>query len=184
MDNTVLLLLTGATIAVLAAIVLFVPALCPKISKLSLVLATMGLAVVVVCVLYQVFGRYVLNNTPTWAEAFAMVVILFVTMLGTAVGVRDAGHIGMESLLALCPQPYKRWLEIFIHCSVASFGAFMAYGGSFMILQNLDHRIPTLPLPEAANYLPITIGGILICLFSFEHVVALIKGTEVKPSWH
>ncbi len=47
------------------------------------------------------FGRYVLNDTPTWAEALALVLVLWVTMFGAAVGVRDAGHIGMESLLVL-----------------------------------------------------------------------------------
>ena len=30
-----------------------------------------------------------------------MLLVLYVTMLGAAVGVRDAGHIGMESLLIL-----------------------------------------------------------------------------------
>ena len=49
------------------------------------------------------FGRYVLNDTPTWAESTALVLVLYVTMLGAAVGVRDAGHIGLESLLILAP---------------------------------------------------------------------------------
>ena len=53
---------------------------------------------------FQVFGRYVLNDTPTWAESLALVLVLYVTMLGCAVGVRDAGHIGMESLLGLVPE--------------------------------------------------------------------------------
>ena len=51
---------------------------------------------------WQVFGRYVLNDTPTWAESLTLVlVILYVALFGAAVGVRDAGHIGMESLLVL-----------------------------------------------------------------------------------
>ena len=40
----------------------------------------------------------VLNDTPTWAEALAMLIVLFVTAFGLAVGVRDAGHIGLESI--------------------------------------------------------------------------------------
>ena len=69
------------------------------LAKFCMILAVIGLLVIVVCVLLQVFGRYVLNDTPTWAEALALVLVLWVTMLGAAVGVRDAGHIGMESLL-------------------------------------------------------------------------------------
>ena len=45
-----------------------------------------------------------MNDTPTWAEALALVLVIWVTMFGAAVGVRDAGHIGMESLLVLVPE--------------------------------------------------------------------------------
>ena len=64
---------------------------------LGMYLSVAGLLVIVAVVFYQVFGRYVLNDTPTWAENLALVLILYVTHdLGAAVGVRDAGHIGME----------------------------------------------------------------------------------------
>ena len=35
-----------------------------------------------------------------------------------------------------------------------------------------------------ARYLPIGICGILIVLFSIEHVLAQINDTEVIPAWH
>jgi len=158
--------------------------ICAALSKISLMIATFGLSIVIVCVLYQVFGRYILNNTPTWAEALALLIVLYVTMLGTAVGVRDAGHIGMESLLAICPQPYKNYLEIFIHGLVAIFGACMSYNGALLARSAMDYNIPTLPLPEGLYNIPITIAGALIVLFSIEHIIALINGTEVQPSWH
>ena len=48
---------------------------------------------------WQVIGRYIFNDTPTWAEALALLLVLFVTAFGLAVGVRDAGHIGLESMV-------------------------------------------------------------------------------------
>ena len=54
--------------------------------------------------MWQVFGRYVLNDTPVWAESTALLLVIWVTMLGAAAGVRDAGHIGMESLVVLLPE--------------------------------------------------------------------------------
>ena len=41
-----------------------------------------GLVLIIACVSYQVFGRYVLNNTPTWAESLALLLVLYETMLG------------------------------------------------------------------------------------------------------
>ena len=79
--------------------------------------AVAGLIGIVATVALQVFGRYVLNDTPTWAESTALVLILYVTMLGAAVGVRDAGHIGLESLLILVPDGVRLKLEMVIHAA-------------------------------------------------------------------
>ena len=146
--------------------------------------AVAGLVGIVAVVAIQVFGRYVLNDTPVWAESTALVLILYVTLLGAAVGVRDAGHIGMESLLVLVPERVRNRLEILIYALVATFGAIMAWNGAILAASVAPYKIPTLGLSEAFNQAPLVISGALILLFSIEHVVALIRGEEVKPAWH
>ena len=96
---------------------------CAPLAKYLLMLAVVGLMAIVACVSFQVFGRYIMNDTPTWAEALALVLVIWVTMFGAAVGVRDAGHIGMESLLVLVPERIRVKLEIVIHMLVGVFGA-------------------------------------------------------------
>ena len=155
------------------------------ISRLCLVLAVCGLLGIVAVVAYQVFGRYVLNDTPTWAESLALVLVLYVTMFGAAVGVRDAGHIGLESVLAmLLPERQRIGVEILIHVLVGIFGATMAWNGWLLAESVMPYKIPTLGLPEGLNHVPLSIAGFLIALFSFEHILALIAGEEVRPSWH
>jgi len=131
-----------------------------------------------------VFGRYVLNDTPIWAESTALVLILYVTMLGAAVGVRDSGHIGLESLLILAPDALRLKLEVVIHILVGTFGLIMAWNGWVLAESVMAYKIPTLGLPEGINQLPLVISGILIALFSLEHIVALWRGEDVVPSWH
>jgi len=155
------------------------------ISRFCLVLAVGGLLGIVAVVAYQVFGRYVLNDTPTWAESLALVLVLYVTMFGAAVGVRDAGHIGLESVLAmLLPERQRIGVEILIHLLVGAFGAVMAWNGWLLAESVMPYKIPTLGLPEGLNHVPLSIAGFLIALFSFEHILALIAGEEVRPSWH
>ena len=146
--------------------------------------AVAGLIGIVATVTWQVFGRYVLNDTPTWAESTALVLILYVTMFGAAVGVRDAGHIGLESLLILAPESVRLKLEIVIHLLVGGFGLVMAWNGGILAESVMAYKIPTLGLPEGINHIPSVIAGVLIALFSLEHIIALILGEEVEPSWH
>ena len=146
--------------------------------------AVAGLSGIVAVVAIQVFGRYVLNDTPVWAESTALVLILYVTLLGAAVGVRDAGHIGMESLLVLVPERVRNRLEILIYALVGTFGAIMAWNGAILGASVAPYKIPTLGISEAFSQAPLVISGALIVLFAIEHVIALIRGEEVKPAWH
>jgi hypothetical protein len=100
---------------------------CAALARLCLQVGVLGLMLLIVAVLYQVIGRYVFNDTPTWAESGAVLLVLYVTMLGMAVGVRDAGHIGLESLLVLAPEGLRLKMELLIHALVLVFGAVMAY---------------------------------------------------------
>lgn len=143
-----------------------------------------GLVAIVLVVFYQVFGRYVLNSSPTWAESLAMVLVLYVTLIGAAVGVRDAGHIGLESLLVLLPDGARHKVEILIYALVAAFGAAMAYNGWLLGQSVASYTIPNLRISEGVRYVPLVLSGALIVLFSIEHVIALLSGEEVEPTWN
>lgn len=157
---------------------------CAALSRLSLGLAVVGLIAVILCVQWQVFGRYIMNDTPTWAEALAMLLVLFVTAFGLAVGVRDAGHIGLESMVALLPEVWQRRIEILIHALVGLFGALMVQGGWTWASAKWDEKKPMLPVPDGIDYVPLIIAGVLIVLFSIEHIIANLSGKVVEPAWN
>jgi TRAP-type C4-dicarboxylate transport system permease small subunit len=157
---------------------------CAALARLCLKVGVGGLVLLIAAVLYQVIGRYVFNDTPTWAESGAVLLVLYVTMLGMAVGVRDAGHIGLESLLVLAPEALRLKMELLIHVLVLGFGLVMAYNCALLAQSVWDYKIPTLGLSEAFKYAPPAFAGVLIALFSLEHIIALIRGEEVEPAWH
>jgi len=157
---------------------------CAALARLCMKIGVAGLGLLIVAVLYQVIGRYVLNDTPTWAESGAVLLVLYVTMLGMAVGVRDAGHIGLESLLVLAPEGVRLKMELFIHALVLVFGLIMAYNCALLAQSVWDYKIPTLGLSEAFKYAPPALAGVLVALFSLEHIIALLRDEEVEPAWH
>ncbi|MBL0729924.1 TRAP transporter small permease [Piscinibacter sp. HJYY11] len=158
--------------------------LCAAIARLCLRLGVAGLVLLIIAVLYQVIGRYVFNDTPTWAESSAVLLVLYVTMLGMAVGVRDAGHIGLESFLALAPEGLRLKMEVVIHALVLVFGLLMAWNCGLLAESVAGYKIPTLGVSEAFKYAPPAVAGVLVAMFSVEHIIALIRGEEVVPSWH
>ena len=154
------------------------------IARWGMYLSVAGLLVIVVIVFWQVFGRYVLNSSPTWTESLALVLVLYVTLIGAAVGVRDAGHIGMESLLVLAPERIRNRIELLIHGLVIAFGAALVYNGWLLGSSVAGYKIPNLGMSESLRYIPLVISGVLIISFSIEHVMALVQNKKVVPSWH
>jgi TRAP-type C4-dicarboxylate transport system permease small subunit len=157
---------------------------CAALAKLCLQIGVAGLVLLISAVIYQVVGRYVFNDSPTWAESGAVLLVLYVTMLGMAVGVRDAGHIGLESLLVLAPEALRLKMELLIHGLVMLFGVVMAYNCGLLAQSVWDYKIPTLGISEAFKYIPPAIAGALVALFSIEHIIALLRDEEVEPAWH
>jgi TRAP-type C4-dicarboxylate transport system permease small subunit len=157
--------------------------ICRKLARACMWLGIFGLVALIVAVTTQVVGRYVFNNTPTWAESLALLLVLYVTMFGTAVGVRDAGHIGLESCLGLAPGRLRLKMEYLIHALVLLFGLAMAYNCAFLAHSVWDYRLPTLWISEGWKYVPAAMAGVLIVLFSIEHIIALAQGQEVEPAW-
>ena len=163
---------------------LFYTRFCAFLSKVSLMLAVIGLIVLIACVQYQVVGRYIFNDTPTWAEALALLLVLYITALGVAVGVRDAGHIGMDSIVSLLPERFRLKLEIVIHLLVGLFGALMVQNGWLWTTLKWNDKKPMLSVPSGLDFLPLVIAGVLIVLFCIEHIIALLQGKEVIPAWN
>ena len=110
--------------------------------------------------------------------------MLYITALGVAVGVRDAGHIGMDSIISLLPEWMRLKLEILIHILVGIFGALMAYNGYLWAALKWNDQKPMLPVPSSMDYVPLIIAGVLVVLFTIEHVIALLQGKEVVPAWN
>ena len=140
-----------------------------------------GLLAVVV---YGVVLRYVFNNAPPYVEQVALLLVISVAMFGAAAGVRDAGHIGLDSLVAMLSATLQRWCGLVVCVLGLVFGIALLAGSAEMAISTYASTIPTLGLSEAFRYLPVLLGGGLIAVFSIEHLIARIQGTEVNRSWH
>jgi TRAP-type C4-dicarboxylate transport system permease small subunit len=60
----------------------------------------------------------------------------------------------------------------------------MVYNGCVLGMSVAPYKLSNLNLSEGVRYVPLVISGVLIILFSIEHLIALVQGTEVEPAWH
>ncbi len=155
-----------------------------RLSRWAMYLACLALAGLLIVVVYGVVQRYVFNAAPPYVEQVALLLVISVAMFGAAAGVRDAGHIGLDTLVAMLSARMQFWCAIAAHALAIAFGVLLLAGSAEMALSTRASTIPTLGVSEAWRYGPVLAGGVLIALFSLEHLIATFKGTEVLRSWH
>jgi TRAP-type C4-dicarboxylate transport system permease small subunit len=155
-----------------------------RLSRWAMYIAVAGLLGIVAVVVCSVFWRYILNDAPSWSEQVALLLVINVAMFGAAAGVRDEGHIGMESLVGLLPKTYQFWVGQIVGFFSITFGASLVWGCTMMSMSVWGNKIPTLGITEAWRYIPCIVSGVLIISFSIEHLIAMYTDKEVVPSWH
>lgn len=144
--------------------------------RAALAVAGVALVAMVGIVGWAVFGRFVLNDTPAWAEQVAMLLLGWVILGAAAAGVREGTHMGFDTLRGVMPAPLARLCELLTDLVVAGFGLGMAWFGGELAAGVWDATLPTTGLPSGVEYLPIVLGGALIALFGFERLAAGLRG--------
>ena len=145
-------------------------------SKLALWISGVGLVCMTAAIGWQVFGRFVLNNSPTWTEPVSLLLMLYFILLAAAVGVREGFHLSLDLFRTLAPEKVRRVFDITTHVVVGLFGLGMAWYGAALVRATWNNIIPVLDLPQGVSYLPTPIAGALIALFSLEHLLRLLSG--------
>lgn len=150
------------------------------LSTLALWISGAGLVVMTGCVLWQVIGRYALNDSPSWTEPFSLLLMSWFILLGAAVGVREGNHLGFEIALHFASPPVRRLMEIVTDLLVMAFGGAMAWYGWFLAMGTWSAKMAGVNIPQGVDYLPLVGGGALIALFSLEKLLTHLTARKVE----
>ena len=101
-----------------------------KISLLSKWVASIGLLLMTAIIVVQVFSRYVLNDSPVWAEQAALLLMIWYVFIAAAAGVREGFHIRIAVIAESLPEVLQRWVRLLTHFLVLMFGVAMAVFGA------------------------------------------------------
>ena len=130
-----------------------------------------GLFAMTIIIGWKVFGRYVLDSTPNWAEQSALVLMIWYVCFAAAAGVREGFHIRIVALENTLAPKSQKILRLFGDVVVGICGITMLIWGGQLVVGTWNHAVPTLGIPRGAVYLALPIAGSLIALFSLERIV-------------
>lgn len=155
------------------------------VRTLCMAVASVALVVLIATFGWLVFGRYVLNVTPTWVEQLALLLICYIAFLGAAVGVREDTHIGVTLFRDLLPITLQKLVLIGIDFMLAGFGVLILLSGLELMAFGMDTVLPMLGLPEAVRTGAITSLGALMVLFSgLRGVLRILRFRAWSPLDH
>ena len=139
-----------------------------------------GISLVFLTVIFGwlVFGRYVLNSTPTWVEQISLLLIVLIGFLGASVGVHKKSHLGVSYFRELSPAPVRRLFEFVSYLVLGVFGAVMMVYSYRLMLFKWGSDIPLIHLPEGLRALPIVLCGALTLLYCIGHLLDWFAGDQ------
>ena len=149
------------------------------VSRALLFGSALALALMMTILTWQVFARYVLGDSPAWAEQAALILMIWMTFLGTASGIAEGFHIRIVEGVASLRQPWRGGAVQAANALIVLAGMVILVLGSLLVTTTWTNAVPTLPVTRGMVYLVIPIAGGLMAVFAARK---LVLGEEIEGS--
>lgn len=131
----------------------------------------------VTIIFYGVIMRYVFNDARSWVDEVSQYMIIWGTLIGTSVALRNDHHIKVDMLFDKFPNTVKYFVTLFAHAVGLSFGLFLIYyGGGLVNFTHISGQLSTdvgIPLYLVYSILPLM--GFLLTLRFLVKLYETIK---------
>ncbi|WIY70116.1 TRAP transporter small permease [Aquidulcibacter paucihalophilus] len=142
-------------------------------SLASLAMGLAGFALVAMALIqaWQVFARYVLNDSPGWTEPLALLLMSFAVMFGAAVAVRRETHFAFQTFRDAAPGRLQWLMKSVSRLIAAASGAGLMILGGTLMIDDWPVVMAGAPLPAGLKFAGLCLGGALILLFALERLL-------------
>jgi TRAP-type C4-dicarboxylate transport system permease small subunit len=126
--------------------------------------AMIALVLMTSIVFIDVILRYVFNHGMPWTQEISILLLVWFSLIGMAIGVLERIHISIEMFTMKLPKRVINLLEIIDHLFIMIFGIAMVYYGGMIMNMTQKSTMPATKLPSAVLYVILPLSGILIVL--------------------
>lgn len=131
----------------------------------------LGLVAMTAIIGWQVFGRFVLDSSPSWTEQASLVLMIWYVMFAAAAGVYEGFHIR----IALIEERFgdrARWVRRVVAGIVMLLGLVLLVYGLQLCWAVRGNVIPSLGISRTVAYIPLPVSGLLMAIFAFGRVLS------------
>lgn len=122
----------------------------------------------VVVIIVQVFSRQFFSYTPSWSEELSRLLLVWITFLGIAYGVKAKLHIALGLFVNMFPKSVQHIFDYLSKLLLIGFGAMMVYYGYHFIVLMGGSTMPGTGLKSSYLYASIPVGGLFIIFYGVE----------------
>lgn len=149
--------------------------------RVESLLDVISAALVVIClaaVSIQVVMRYVFGNATTWSDTVAACALAWMTFLAAAAAVRRDENLVVRFLWTKLGSTSRKCVATLCHLVVLLFSLVLSYSGIMLMSITRTAQVEGLMLDItwAQFYSVSVISGVLMVLFSLEHIASLWLG--------
>ena len=143
-----------------------------------------ALAAMSVVVFIQVVCRFVLKSSLPWSEEVSRYLLVWVSFLGGAYGVRQGAHIGVEAFMLLFPKKIQQVVAIFVTiASMLLCAVILKYGIDIVSTQLSKMQVsPAMRMPMGYMYAAIPIGMVFFIIRYFQMLMEQFKDLKAKDT--
>ncbi|WP_134702292.1 TRAP transporter small permease [Ammoniphilus sp. YIM 78166] len=135
--------------------------------------ALLALSSMTLIVIIQVFTRKALNFVFVWSEEVTLLLMVWCSFMGIAVGFREKLHIAMDSFTNLFGHRFNRIWDKVIALCILGFGLFLVINGWSFSIDQYPNRLPATGWTNALYYIVMPITGLMICVYSILSLLGI-----------
>lgn len=148
------------------------------LENIVLYLCVLVFAAKSVLTIVAVFSRYVLGSAISFAEETTRYMMVFVSMFGVVLALRDDEHIGLELVVERLPRNIRQIVDILVNVLLLVFAVLLAYYG-FVFASTTQTLGEILPISmKYPHYIVFFSAVLMVIVLVTKILTAIIEYSE------
>ena len=140
------------------------------------------MAVLTALTFYQIVLRFVFNSPSSWSEEGARFIFIYVSFLGAGIGILEHTHIGIDIVVNMLSERWRRVVSIIVYGGMIWFGAMLIYASIPLLKLTSRQLSPALRIPMHYIYFAVVLFGILCVVYSIGEAIKLLRAKKQTDS--